>query len=31
VSLNNTAHLPAELAPGHLQRGTIAAGSERAP
>ena len=31
VSLNDTAHLPGELAPSHLQRGAIAARSEAAP
>jgi broad specificity phosphatase PhoE len=31
VSLNDTAHLAGDLAPAHLQRTTIAAGSEAAP
>ena len=31
ASLNDTAHLPPDLSPAHLQRASIAAGSERAP
>ena len=31
VSLNDTAHLPGDLAPGQLLRATIAARSEAAP
>ena len=31
VSLNETGHLPAELAPGHLQRTSLAARSPSAP